>query len=94
MPRMIATSIAKAIATNWFCPASVSSSDENRVPTPVSAITPTITPAAAQTATICSAMRAAISSPQRISFIPIRVGVSQLTAAAAAIDSVPARITE
>ena len=55
---------------------------------------PFVSKAQAQTATSCTDMRAAMSNALASNRGPMRCGVSQLTAAAAIIDTVPARMTE
>ena len=101
MPKMIAITIANSIASKtptWSGTASAvaipSRSEENRAPTPVRAMTPTIKPAAAHTAIIWIDISAPSLSALRIALGPMRNGVSQLIIAAAAVARVPARITE
>ncbi len=99
MPRMSEMNMEKTRARS--CPsmnvtpfAMPRSSEENRAPTPVSAMTPTMTPAQAHTATIWIDMMPAIDSAFATPSGPIRFADSQETTTAASVASVPARITE
>ena len=53
--------MAKASANSWLSSARASSREEKRAPTPVREITPTMMPAQAQTAMICTDMEPPIS---------------------------------
>ena len=52
IPSRMEMNMAKISASNWLVAATSSNSTEKRAPTPVSEITPTITPAAAHTTII------------------------------------------
>src|SRR6056297_2500615 len=107
MPSRIAMHIAKNSARSWLTPARSSNKAENRAPTPVSEITPTMMPAQAQTAMIWMDITPASSNALRMERTPIgllpsgdqpkvreKKGGSHDTIAAATVASVPARMTE
>ena len=70
IPSIRATSAAKIIASNWLAPAIPRIISEKRPPIPVSATTPTMIPAQAQTATSWIVSRAARFKASSVFLVP------------------------